>query len=240
MRKMRLFYVCFVLFSAVLSAQKNIKTQELMWIRYKLKVVLDDKHQISQELEERFFLTPWKQSQMLSRTQLEKKLENGWGTTAGFALFLHTKSGNATYENEYVKPELRPHISFGYSQDLTHTISLKHRYQSEFRFSKTEAGSFEYSNNRSRYKLELKYQPTSAVSLAVFDEILLNIGKNVVQNVFDTNRYGIGFQYSPLANLGVELGYFNSFQQQKNGVDFLNQNIVRMTIHHTLDFSKVN
>lgn len=33
---------------------------------------------------------------------------------------------------------------------------------------------------------------------------------------------------------------FIFFQQQKNGVDFLNQNIVRMTIHHALDFSKVN
>lgn len=73
------------------------------------------------------------------------------------------------------------------------------------------------------------------MKLKAFDEILLNMGRKVVQNVFDQNRYGASIQYMPFDKLGFEVGYINWFQQQNSGVDFYNRHIIRLTIHQNLN-----
>ncbi len=218
--------------------QKQIDSQELLWSRYNLKLKVNENYQVIQELEERTYCFPWRQHQFVSRTHLERKLGNGWSSGIAFTYFRQALPHDPEISNYTINEELRPQVELEYKQVLSKKITFSHRYWSEFRFFEQPDGSYDYSNNRTRYKLELRYSPTSTITLKTFDEIFINIGGQIVQNVFDQNRYGGSIQYMPQSNFGVEVGYFNWFQQRKSGVDFYNRNIVRLTIHHTINFKQ--
>jgi hypothetical protein len=222
------------------TAQKNIETQSLLWMRYHLTLKFNDNYQLRQEIEERTYWFPWRQHQFVARTNLERKLGKGWNTALGFTYFVHSLPHDPNVEEYTNQTELRPQFEFAYLQKLNDKLNLHHRYRDEFRFFEQPDGSFKYTNNRFRYKLELQYSPSAKIALKAFDEIHLNIGNEIVNNVFDQNRYGGGIRYMPLKNFGVELDYMNWFQQRQSGVDFYNRHIVRFTINHIIDFSKPN
>lgn len=226
----------FGLFSENVNAQKNIENQHLLWTRYYLKLKLNDNYQLRQEIEERNYWFPWRQHQFVSRTFADRKLGKGWNAGLGFTYFIQSLPQNPEIKdfNNYL--ELRPQIEIAYKQSISDKIILQHRYWSEFRFFEQANRSFEFGNNRTRYKIEIRYSASQKLTIKAFDEIHINIGSKIVQNIFDQNRYGASIQYMPIENFGFELGYFNWFQQQISGVDFYNRNIVRLTIHHNLNF----
>lgn len=224
-----------ILYVTTAVAQKNVDTQHLLWTRYSLKVKINDNYQIRQELEERGYWFPWRQHQFTSRTLAERTLGKGWNTGIGFTYLLQSLPHDPEIPVIENSTELRPQVEIAYRQSLSEKIILHHRYWTEFRFFEQSNGSFEFGNNRTRYKLELRYSPIPKLTLIAFDEIHINIGGKIVQNVFDQNRYGASVQYMPATNFGFELGYINWFQQRTSGVDFYNRHIVRFTIHHVID-----
>lgn len=228
----------FCLHATNLVAQKNVDTQHLLWTRYYLKIKLNDNYLINQELEERTYWFPWRQHQFFFRTLLERTLGKGWNAGIGFAYFEQSLPQDPTIKDYSNQSELRPQLELAYKQPISEEFILHHRYWSDFRFFEQPNGSFKYGNNRTRYKLELRYAPTEKLTLKAFDEIHINIGGQIVQNTFDQNRYGASVQYMPIENFGFELGYINWFQQRISGMDFYNRHIVRLTIHHTIDFKK--
>lgn len=228
----------FGLFSTGVKAQKSVETQHLLWTRYYIKLKLNDNYQIRQEIEERTYWFPWRQHQFVTRTFAERKLGKGWNAGLGFTYFLQSLPHDPEITISENRTELRPQLEIAYKQTISEKLTLHHRYWSEFRFFEQSNGSFQFGNNRTRYKLEIRYSPIEKLTLKAFDEIHINIGKKIVQNVFDQNRYGASIQYMPIENLGFELGYFNWFQERKSGVDFYNRHIVRFTIHHTINFKK--
>ena len=234
--------VCIASLSIVLlasaNAQKNVESQRLLWTRYALKLKLNDKYQIRQEIEERTYRNPWRQHQFVLRTFAERKLGKTWNAGLGITYFQQSLPNDPEIKDYTNQLELRPQLEIAYLQTISDKIKLHHRYWSEFRFYEQSNGLFEYRNNRTRYKLELRYSPNPKVTLIAFDEIFINIGGKIVQNVFDQNRYGASVQYMPIKNLGLELGYFNWFQQQATGVDFYKRDIIRFTIHHSIDLKK--
>ncbi len=225
-----------ILYSTHVVAQKSVDTQQLLWTRYYLKLKLNDSYEIRQEFEERTYWFPWRQHQFLSRTFATRKLGKSWNAGIGFTYLLQSLPQDPEITEYSNQLELRPQLEIAYKQDISEKITLYHRYWSDFRFFKQPNGSFEYGNNRSRYLLEFRYSPFYRLTLKAFEEIHINIGRNIVQNVFDQNRFGASVQYMPIENFGFELGYFNLFQQQKSGVDFYDRHILRLTIHHTINF----
>lgn len=240
MRKLKIIMLFVIVFTSALGvkAQKNVDTQHLLWTRYYLKFKLNNNYQIKQEIEERTYWFPWRQHQFVSRTFAERKLGKGWNAGLGFTYFLQSLPHGPEITDFTNQLELRPLLEIAYAQIISEKLILHHRYWSEFRFFEQPNGSFDYGNNRTRYKIEIRYSPIQQLTFKAFDEILINIGGKIVQNVFDQNRYGASVQYMPIENFGFELGYFNWYQQQKSGVDFYNRNIIRFTIHHTINFKK--
>lgn len=230
--------VLFFLLSNPTLAQKNVETQRLLWTRYYLKLKLTEAYQIRQEIEERTYWFAWRQHQFVTRTFVERKLGSGWNTGLGFTYFLQSLPHNPGIPVSQIDTELRPQFEMAYKQTILKNLTLHHRYWSEFRFFEQANGQFEFGNNRSRYKLEIGYTPFEKLTFKAFDEIHFNIGKKVVQNVFDQNRIGASVQYMTHQNFGIELGYFNWFQQRKSGVDFYNRHILRITTHQTINFKK--
>lgn len=227
-----------VLISSIGYSQKNIDHQSLLWTRYQLKLKIDEHWSASQELEERTYWFPWRQHQFVSRTMAQYQLGKGWNVGAGFAYFRQALPQDAHKNVSYTQPEVRPQFELGYKQQLSIKFNLQHRYWTEFRFFKPENEDFQFGNYRMRYKLELQYVPTDKITLKAYDEIFINFGKNIVYNTFDQNRIGASIQYMPLNNLGFELGYINWFQQRPSGVDYFERNIIRLTIHQTIDLNK--
>ncbi len=227
-----------VMFSTAVNAQKNVDTQHLLWTRYYLKLKLNENYQLSQEVEERTYWLPWRQHQFVTRTFLERKLGKGWNAGLGFTYFLQSLPHDPVIADFTNQLELRPQIEIAQKQTISEKIIFHHRYWSEFRFFEQPNGSFEFGNNRTRYKFEIRYTPFQKLTLKAFDEIHVNIGGKIIQNVFDQNRCGGSVQYMTHENFGFEFGYFNWFQQRKSGVDFYNRHITRFTAHHTINFKK--
>jgi hypothetical protein len=72
----------------------------------------------------------------------------------------------------------------------------------------------------------------------VFDEILINAGKNIQNNIFDQNRVGVAVRYNFNKMFGLEMSYFNWLQQRANGTDFYNRQILRCTFYNNFTINK--
>ena len=221
-----------------LIAQKNVVKQHLLWTGYNLKIKFNDTYQIRQEVEERAYWFPWRQHQFMTRTFFDRKIGKGWSAAVGFAYFRQSLPHDPSIAITSNVSELRPLIELANRQIISKKLYIQHRYWSEFRFFEQTDGSFDYTNNRSRYKIELGYSPIEQLTLKAFNEIHLNFGKKIGFNVFDQNRYGASIQYMPLKTFGFELGYINWFQQRPSGIDFYNRHILRFTVHQTINIKK--
>jgi Protein of unknown function (DUF2490) len=214
--------------------QKQVLHQKQIWFKYYLKVPIGDNWQIRQEADDRNFLDPARQSQFLVRTHLQRKIGKGWAAAVGFAYFIHSLPQEPEVQDLYHVHELRPSFEITNETKLNDRFQLNHRYWTEFRFFKQPDQSYTFSNTRVRYKLELGYALSPKFSFLIFDELLINLGKNITHNVFDQNRYGAAIKYSPVENVGFELMYINWFQQAAQGDLFYDRDIVRVALHHRL------
>jgi hypothetical protein len=219
----------------VLWGQKEILHQQQIWYKYSLKVPVGDKWQILQELDDRNFINPARQSQFLTRTHLQRKLGGGWDIALGFAFFIHSLPQEPEVEDYTNYGELRPSFEITNLQKISEKFHLHHRYWTELRYLQQPDDTYTFGTVRVRYKIELGYELSEKFSFLAFDEILLNLGSKVTYNVFDQNRYGVAAMYSPVKNIGFELMYINWFQQTTAGDLFYDRDILRIALHHTLN-----
>jgi hypothetical protein len=224
-----------ILISTISNAQKNIDHQSLLWTRYLLKLKINDTWSVYQEFEERTYWQPWRQHQLVLRSMAQYQLGNGWNVGGGFTYFRQALPQDPHKSIAYTQPEIRPQLEVGYKQQLSEKLNMQHRYWTEFRSFKPENEDYQFSNIRMRYKLEFQYQLSSKLTFKIYDEIFINLGEEIVYNTFDQNRIGTSMQYMPWKHFGFELGYLNSYQQRPSGIDFYNRNMVRFTIHQTID-----
>ncbi|MBB4080840.1 hypothetical protein GGR28_003479 [Lewinella aquimaris] len=215
-------------------SQKNVDSQHLLWLRYNLRVPLNETHALRQEVEERTYWFPWRQHQLISRTVVERKLGKGWNAGLGLTAFRQSLPHDPLVPVASVRNELRPMVEIAGYQAFSEKVGLHHRYWGELRYFEAPEGGFAFSNYRFRYRAELRYLPTTKLQVRAFEEILLNAGKQIALNVFDQNRYGASVQYFPTKRVGFELGYLNWFQQRPSGQEFYDRHIVRFTVHHQL------
>src|SRR5262249_47300272 len=101
-------------------------------------------------------------------------------------------------------------------------------------------------NYRIRYNFSLAFplgekgfQP-QGLSFLISDEILVNFGKQIVNNYFDQNRFFIGFSYQTNKNDNLQIGYMNLFQQLAAGNQYKSVNVIRIFYFHNPDLRKKN
>jgi len=70
------------------------------------------------------------------------------------------------------------------------------------------------------------------------DEIMVNLSKNNVYNVFDQNRFFVGLAYNIDSHSNFQFGYMNVYQQLAAGNKFRNINSIRLFYFQNLDFRK--
>lgn len=113
-------------------------------------------------------------------------------------------------------------------------VEISHRFMLEQRFvgrytslnAKTED---EYPFvNRGRYMVRLqiplkgKEILDKTPYLAIFDEVMVGFGKNVIANIFDQNRIGLLLGYKFTKSTRFEAGYINQILQYSRQINNLN------------------
>ena len=238
---MRILLLFAILFSYAIPSpgQKNIINQSLFWINYKADVWINKKSFLQSELHERRFFNPGKSHQRLARLHYHRLLGGNWDLGIGMCYFLQF-AHLPDKQPSLCIPEIRPHIEFNNIEKLK-KLSISHRYKVESRFfhntdslNSRLTNGFEFGNYRYRYKLQANYpiiifNDSKQISAVASEEILINIGRNIIKNNFDNNRIFIGINYKN-GNTFFETGYQNWFQQRSSGTEYFNRNIFILSI----------
>jgi Protein of unknown function (DUF2490) len=238
MKFLTVILLCF--FSLLSSAQKQITSQPQIWFKYFLKVPINSHWQIRQEIDDRNYINPSRQSQFLERTHLQRNLGDGWITSLGFTYSEVATPANPNINLYVNNRELRPSLEIGHLSKINDQWSFHQRIWNEFRFFQQNDKSYRYSNIRLRYKIEADFELSSLLSFFAFEELHINLGKKIVFNTFDQNRFGIGCEISPIKNIGFEFAFINWFQQKSSGNEYYNRNILRFALNHTFALRKNN
>jgi hypothetical protein len=231
----------FVVFTSHLFAQKKVTEQDLVWYSLASTFNINENWYFQNELHQRHFVNPTAQHQSLIRAHIHRKLgQSGWEISAGACYFLQSPQ-DPRAKVRLTVPELRPHIEFAYKQKNLEYLTLDHRYRAEARYyhntndvrTELEDG-YHFENYRLRYRLQAtipfyKINEQQSLRLRFNDEVMINVGSNIVTNVYDQNRLYGGISYVIMPQLEVEAGYFNWFQQNANG-RFVNRNIARFNL----------
>lgn len=241
-----LLQIALLIYQLNSSAQKNVIHQQQVWYGYYHSLVFNENWNLKSEIQERHFIHPVAQHQLLFRADVEYKLEGNWNVFAGGAFFLqHPNDPNSG--KTLVIPELRPNIGFNSKQKFSF-LTISHRYKAEARFfhdvgNKKLAGGYRFSNFRLRYQLGLdfpllKRDKQEKIIVKLKDEVMFNFGSKIIKNTFDQNRIYLALNYTVSPAVAVEAGYMNWFQQQKSEVDFFNRDIIRFSVYHNLTLKK--
>jgi hypothetical protein len=232
-----LFLTCSFLYA---QTEKNVDHQSLLWTRYYNQLIINNKWSLHSEFDNRIFLNPVEQNLYEFRVQGRYKINKDFELGAGFAYF-SVASQVPEITTDFNLPEYRGQQDISWKQDIG-KITLTQRFQVEERF-------FHNANKdglvpgttffwRFRYRIQGEYsfwkKETQFLKAILSDELMINGGKNVVNNTFDQNRIYAALHYGINKNIALELGYLNSFQQRASGVDYFDRDIIRFTFFHKI------
>ncbi len=230
------------------ASQAQVTTQNLMWNRFDITTKLPHKLKVSLEVNERYYVTPVAQHQLVLRSNVFYDLKHHWTAFTGYTYFLQSPNDPEATENLIV-PEHR--LQHGFINHLDYgRIALVQRYQIEERFFRNvENGELAEGHRfvfRFRYRIFVdiklrdkdKTKAKGDVVLRIGDEIHLAAGQSVKGQPFDQNRVMGFMQYYITNNLSVDVGYINWYQQRNVNQDFFNRHIITTGIQAKLDFSK--
>ncbi len=82
-----------------------------------------------------------------------------------------------------------------------------------------------------------RFQPNT-FSFITNNEVFVNLGKQVVYNTFDQNRFFVGLAYQTTKTDNLQFGYLNVFQQLTTGNQYKSSHVARIFYFHNLDLRK--
>jgi hypothetical protein len=224
-------------------AQKSVTNQSLVWYGYFQNLKINDLFSIQTDIQERHFISPAKQSQLVMHSTFKTRIASNWDAGVGFCFFYTNTDPTVDYDLN--APELRPFLEISNKQKLKY-VSVSHRYRLEARFFRNTSGpeladGFSFGSMRFRYQFGVEfplYKPRSdkhALKLRLIDELMLNFGNKIKYNLFDQNRVQVMLHYAPSHALALEAGYTNWFQQRSSGDQYFNRHILRLAMIHHID-----
>jgi hypothetical protein len=225
--------------------QKSVTNQKLIWYGYFNTIKFNEKWQLASEIQERQFVNPTAQHQLVFRTSLYRFFGKNWNTSLGMTYFLQNPNDPESKSNLTV-PELRPNIGFGYKKKISFG-TITNRFKAEARFfhdvqNNELVGGYRFSNYRLRYELGLELPLLKRIQtkenlllLKIKDEVMYNLGNKMITNAFDQNRIYFGLNYKLNSIFAFEIGYLNWFQKRASSSDYYNRDILRLSLFHTID-----
>ncbi len=243
--------ICCAVLTLLTSAQgdgKQVEHQKLIWFGYLGNVRFNERWSLTLDLQERRFIQPSAQHQLVMRSYVHRNIGSGWDVASGMCMFLNSPNDPLS-TSDLLLPELRPHIEFNHKQK-TGVLQVNHRYRVEARFfhniENNELGEgYTFAAFRFRYRIgvdwplwKVKEGERGPLTLRASDEIMINVGDKVINNAFDQNRIAIGLLAPVSRTTSMEFGYINWFQQRASGVEYYDRQILRFIIVHKIDLGR--
>lgn len=234
--RLALFFLSLVQFTNAAVTTRQVTTQALTWTRLTNTLQIDSHWSIYTEADNRIFDSPAKENQALLRLIARYGFKSGLTIGAGIV-------GSFNFPNDpnaktfLMTPELRACVDVTF-QNRYGKMTLNHRNVLENRFIHN-ASSIELQDGykyvfRYRYRLQADFllfkKSSHTLKLILSDEMMLQIGKSIVYNIFDQNRASAAISYEPLIWLGFEAGYLHIFQQRNTLADFYSRHVFRFSI----------
>ncbi len=243
--RLYLLTVVIVMVTGTIFAQtKEFETREQTWFGYFNQTRFTKRSGIWLDLHLRFTNNFIEQTNLsIIRAGYTYYLSDQVRLTAGYGYM--TQYGLTDGEPDV--PEHRPWQQIQWTEkkkgfNMMQWFRIDERFRTEVRDGKlTDSYNF---NWRFRYNLALTFPLKGKIIQAktpfLFfnDEILINAGKNIVNNYFDQNRLFLGLGYQFTAHLNAHLGYMYIFQQLPAGNKYANINTIRFFVFHNLDLRK--
>lgn len=196
---MRYVYALILFASLPLSSAaqggKLVERQQLAWLAYFSTLRFNEHWSLVSDVQERRFIAPHAQHQLLLRNVLARDLGSGWDIGPGLCFFLQSPQDPES-DNDLVVPEIRPFVEAN-GRQRGKRIRIGHRYRAEARyFHRTAEGElvdgFEFGNFRLRYRLSVDVPLIKAkggerelLTFKFADELHVNAGNGIVLNAFD-------------------------------------------------------
>ncbi len=249
MRKQIFTIFAFILFAGMSLAQpaKQVRESTQLWGAYFLQARLTDQLGLWTDVHLRTkedLLSDL--SQGIVRVGLMYYLNDHAKLTAGYAFVNHFPAeGHANIS----QPEHRPWQQIQWHTNtsklrLTQWLRLEERFRRKIRDDDNLAEGYSYGT-RLRYNflaawpLTRKGTAPGGLSLILNDEIHMNLGRKVVYNHFDQNRFFVGLGFQTGKHTSLQAGYMNVFQQLAAGNVYRNLHTARVFLFQNLDFRKV-
>lgn len=231
-----LYFTLFIAPSLFSQTEKTTTQQSMFWARYYNILSLDEKWSIHAEIENRIFIDPTKESsfdfQFSGRYKFNEHLEVG----AGWIYFLYLVEIPDTDDHFHIgEQRLKQEIIYRINRNLftvNKRLQLDERWlQNSDKLGLTSGNIFSL---RLRYRLQLEYfiwkNYTKYLKAIVNDEIMYNLNRKSGDTYFEQNRCFIAVQTGFNKSLSFEVGYMNSYQLRPNGFQYLDKDIIRVTL----------
>lgn len=223
-----LFAVVFLLFFAVAASAQNTRLRDnnsIGWYTGTGTFSFNKKWSAHLEYQWRRdnFITNWQQS--LFRTGINYhagsnttiRMGYAWAETYAYGDYPINAFGKTFTEHRmYEVATLTQRTG---SLDLSHRIMLEQRWLPRYLSAASSKPDNWLFMNRARYMLRLqqslkgKTLEDKEPYVAAYDEILVGFGKNVNENIFDQNRFGLLLGYRFSSKFRLEAGYISQIVQ---------------------------
>ena len=167
------------------------------------------------------------------------KFSNGYAFINHFPEEGHT---NVSQPEHRIWHQLQLHNKYGKVRTMQ-WVRLEERFRRKIKNDNELAEGFRF-DERIRYNfflnvpLSKKGIAPKTVSALFNNEVMINLSKNNVYNVFDQNRLFVGLAYNFDSHSSLQLGYMNVYQQLGAGDKFKNINSIRVFFFQNLDLRK--
>ena len=223
--------------------EKNTEKLEQVWLAY-FNQTRWSKHWgcwLDAQLRTREHLTNHVSSTFV-RAGITYYVSNETKLTVGYASLLHFTKLN---EKNLAQPEHRFwqqvqwHTNYR-KTSLAQWIRLEERYRRKISSNNTLADGYHF-NLRFRYNiwydiaLSKKGLVPNKISMVLNNELHINLGKEIVYNYFDQNRFFVGLKYPFSSSTNLQIGYLNVFQQLPLGNQYKSTDAIRISYVQTLD-----
>lgn len=185
-------------------------------------------------------------SQGIIRGGLTYYIADATKVTLGYA-FVNDFPGD-NHKNISV-PEHRPwqqvqwHTNYG-KKKMMQWIRLEQRYRHKIKNDDELAEGYNF-NWRIRYNLwyEIPFikngKDPRSWSFIANNEVMINFGRNIVNNYFDQDRFFLGVKYQMNKQTNLQVGYMNLFQQLPTNNQYRSMDVIRVFLFQNLDFRDI-
>jgi hypothetical protein len=181
--------------------------------------------------------------QLLIRPGINYAFNPNLSASAGYAFIRTHPYGELPAAHRFDENRLWEQLQYkhpGLGSAWTHRLRLEQRSIAEL--TRRPSGRYDTTNwrleNRFRYLLrsEIPISHDSKTYLAIWDEVFLNFGSQVLGNHFDQNRafFGIGRKWT--AHTKLEVGFLEQTLQRRGGRNWENNHTISVWLTSNLPF----